>query len=273
MTKDVKTLTFPNTPEGQAQKVEALKKYLNEGWSLESESISNTTQTFDSTKAAVDTTAACCLCGPVCAPLGLAGTTETKEGQIVITLSKDSTSTSERMQSDESEDSSNSNQSLTAEFIRDTLIEKADTEPNFKLPNTRYLLVYFHVGQQGGLKSFFTNYSALKKWQQTIDSLKELDLEIWIISYSSTKEMYRDQGIDLNVFNLRTETTEEQEQFYGLFKKFFWVTDEASNVNPPVDGRYYLCDLSKPNSEAFHEQQVMSSWDGDLAEELKSVLP
>ena len=36
---EFKTLTFPNTPQGQKEKVEALARYTNEGWHVVAETV------------------------------------------------------------------------------------------------------------------------------------------------------------------------------------------------------------------------------------------
>ena len=75
---DFKTLQFPNTPAGQAQKVKALQHYAANGWRVVSETVVQ--GKFKGGKA-------CCLY-TICPPLAfLAGQ---GDGVITITLQKDS---------------------------------------------------------------------------------------------------------------------------------------------------------------------------------------
>jgi hypothetical protein len=62
--EEFKTLTFPNTPQGQKEKVQALSKHASEGWRVVSETV--TPGKFRGSNA-------CCLF-LICAPLAfLAG--------------------------------------------------------------------------------------------------------------------------------------------------------------------------------------------------------
>ena len=76
MAAEFKTLTFPNNPNGQAQKIAALQQYSAEGWSVVSETLS---------EGKIKGGKACCL-GSLCLPLAfLAGS---KDGIITVTLKR-----------------------------------------------------------------------------------------------------------------------------------------------------------------------------------------
>ncbi len=73
---EVRTLQFPNTPNGQAQKNEALKEHLQQGWKVVSETV---------TPGHIKGGDACCL-AMICLPLGFAaGRTD---GVISVTLQR-----------------------------------------------------------------------------------------------------------------------------------------------------------------------------------------
>ena len=77
MATEFKTLTFPNTSEGQAQKVKSLQEEAANGWEVVSETI--TQGKFKGGKA-------CCLY-TICMPLAFcAGSTD---GTINVTLKKE----------------------------------------------------------------------------------------------------------------------------------------------------------------------------------------
>lgn len=81
---EVKTLQFPNTEEGQRQKVQALQRHIDGGWTIVSETV--TPGHFKGGKACCLTTSGLVCCGPVGASAGLAaGSTE---GIITVTLSR-----------------------------------------------------------------------------------------------------------------------------------------------------------------------------------------
>ncbi len=71
---EVKTLQFPNTPKGQAQKNEALTEHFQQGWEVVSETI---------TPGHMKGEQACCL-AMICLPLGFAA--DRTEGVISVTL-------------------------------------------------------------------------------------------------------------------------------------------------------------------------------------------
>jgi hypothetical protein len=80
----VMTLQFPNTEEGQRQKVQELQRFLDEGWTVISETV--TPGHFKGGEACCLTTSGLVCCGPFGAPAGLAaGRTE---GIITVTLSR-----------------------------------------------------------------------------------------------------------------------------------------------------------------------------------------
>ncbi len=81
---EVKTLQFPNNGAGQRQKVQALERYLQEGWTVVSETV--TPGHFKGGQACFLTSGGLLCCGPLGAPAGLAaGRTE---GVITVTLSR-----------------------------------------------------------------------------------------------------------------------------------------------------------------------------------------
>src|SRR5690349_16946754 len=65
---EVKTLQFPNTEEGQRQKVQTLKLYLDQGWSVISETI--TQGQFKGQDACCLSASGAACCGPCGLPLG-----------------------------------------------------------------------------------------------------------------------------------------------------------------------------------------------------------
>ena len=77
MATKFKTLTFPNTPKGQQQKVQALEKAAEEGWVVVSETL-----TQGETKGCQ----ACCLAVIFWPLVFCAGSTD---GEISITLKRD----------------------------------------------------------------------------------------------------------------------------------------------------------------------------------------
>jgi hypothetical protein len=84
MTLDFKTLTFPNTPAGQEEKIHALKAHAARGWRIESEAISS--GSYDVDTAVKEGLCLCIACAPICAPFALLG--KQKAGIISVTLSR-----------------------------------------------------------------------------------------------------------------------------------------------------------------------------------------
>ena len=78
MAAEFKTLEFPNTPQGQKQKIEELQKASTEGWEVVSETI---TQGKFKGKTACCYGVACCLPAAFCA-----GSTD---GTINVTLKRE----------------------------------------------------------------------------------------------------------------------------------------------------------------------------------------
>jgi len=81
---DFKTLTFPNTPAGQEEKIQSLRAHAARGWRIESEAISS--DSYDVDSAVKEGVCLCIACAPVCAPFALLG--KQKSGSITVTLSR-----------------------------------------------------------------------------------------------------------------------------------------------------------------------------------------
>lgn len=77
-------MSFPATASGQMQKNSKLAQLLSDGWEVVSETVSSGDYNVDA--AVTEGTFLCCLCGPLCAPLGLLGKKNT--GVIAVTLKR-----------------------------------------------------------------------------------------------------------------------------------------------------------------------------------------
>lgn len=84
MSHDFKTLTFPNTRAGQEEKIQALRRYADQGWRIESETISG--DSYDVDSAVKESLCLCLACAPICAPLAFLG--KQRKGVITVTLSR-----------------------------------------------------------------------------------------------------------------------------------------------------------------------------------------
>jgi hypothetical protein len=84
MSHEFKTLIFPVTRVGQEEKIQALRRHANQGWRIESESISG--DSYDVDSAVKESLCLCLACGPICSPLGFLG--KQRKGMITITLSR-----------------------------------------------------------------------------------------------------------------------------------------------------------------------------------------
>ena len=83
---EYKVLTFSNDAAGQASKMDALNKYAERGWSLESETVNQSA--YDTVGAARDAACTCFLCGPFCAPFLMNKDRHKIKGEISITLKR-----------------------------------------------------------------------------------------------------------------------------------------------------------------------------------------
>jgi hypothetical protein len=83
MSHEFKTLTFPNTRAGQEEKIQALRRHADQGWRIETETISGDSYDVDS---AVNDLCLCLACAPICAPLAFLG--KQRKGVITVTLSR-----------------------------------------------------------------------------------------------------------------------------------------------------------------------------------------
>ena len=83
---EYKVLTFPSSAEGQAEKMRALNHFAERGWSLESETVNQSS--FNTVGAAQDAACACFLCGPFCAPFLMNQEKHKVKGEISVTLKR-----------------------------------------------------------------------------------------------------------------------------------------------------------------------------------------
>lgn len=81
---EFKTLQFPNSAKGQAQKIEFLNEHSREGWRVATETI--TPGKFRGEEACCLTLSGLACCGPFGAPMGLAAGHD--DGTITVTLTR-----------------------------------------------------------------------------------------------------------------------------------------------------------------------------------------
>lgn len=86
MTDEFKTLKFPDTEDGQRQKIAAMSEASAKGWKLVSETI--TSESVDLGDSARKAACLCFLCGPFCTPFLMNPTK--KNGCINLTFSRSS---------------------------------------------------------------------------------------------------------------------------------------------------------------------------------------